>query len=162
MKTDVSEKRVTSVFKEENEPSKEPACSRWLGQLVSCSAHFDLDDGGNSFFRNVSQHTDYMVLYRRRWQQSYLKRKQHGGSTITAPPVTFPNCVKCVQLQLHALTMQSWCISAYARRKHRTLTLLIGLKEDYLQCCVLCICYKPQSIDVIGLHYHTEDTMCLG
>jgi hypothetical protein len=30
MWTDVSEERMTSIFRIENQPSKEPACSRWL------------------------------------------------------------------------------------------------------------------------------------
>jgi hypothetical protein len=33
MWTDVSEERITSIFRVENQPSKKPACIRWLGRL---------------------------------------------------------------------------------------------------------------------------------
>jgi hypothetical protein len=41
-----------------------PACSRLLGNR---SDVFDLEDG-DRFLRNVGSHTDYTVLYSRRWQ----------------------------------------------------------------------------------------------
>jgi hypothetical protein len=33
---------------------------------------FDLEDGGDTFLRNVGSYTDYMALYPRRWQFSVL------------------------------------------------------------------------------------------
>jgi hypothetical protein len=50
--TDVSEECVTSIFKVDNQPSEEQACSRWLG---------------DTFLWNVGSRKDYKVLYPRGW-----------------------------------------------------------------------------------------------
>jgi hypothetical protein len=67
MWTDVSEERITPIFRVDNLPSKKPASSRWLGscRLASCSADC------LSRIRSGS-HMDYTALYHGIWQHSHL------------------------------------------------------------------------------------------
>jgi hypothetical protein len=44
-----------------------PAPCWFLAWLI-----FNPEDGGDTFFRNVSSHMDYMALYPRRWQHLML------------------------------------------------------------------------------------------
>jgi hypothetical protein len=57
-----------------NKPSKKPAWSRQSKDGFSLSSFFDLEDGGDFFFRIVSWiSTDYMAIYRRkRTRHSYF------------------------------------------------------------------------------------------
>jgi hypothetical protein len=55
MWTDVSEERITSIFKVKTQPSKKPARSTWLSE-----------DEGDLILRNVGSHTSYTELYSRR------------------------------------------------------------------------------------------------
>jgi hypothetical protein len=43
-----------------------------ISALVSCLADFWLDDGGDTFLRNVGAYTDYTIQYPTRWRLSYL------------------------------------------------------------------------------------------
>jgi hypothetical protein len=67
MWTDVSEEHITSIFVTVIQPSKKPACNRWLGTWVRARLNFDPEEGDDMFLRNVYPYTDYMALYPRRW-----------------------------------------------------------------------------------------------
>jgi hypothetical protein len=58
MCTDVLEEGITFI------------CLVTCYALVSCSADFDPEEGGETFLLNVGAHIDYTVLYPRRWQHS--------------------------------------------------------------------------------------------
>jgi hypothetical protein len=69
--TDVSDKRITSIFRVENQRS---AGSWFLSGLI-----FYPVDGGDTFLRNVDAHTDYMTLYpmyRCENLNSYFRRRE--------------------------------------------------------------------------------------
>jgi hypothetical protein len=78
MRTDVSEKRITSIFGVENQPSKRTRVQQVARQnsvystccmLVFGRLFFDPEDGGNTFLRNIGSQTDCMALYPKRWQR---------------------------------------------------------------------------------------------
>jgi hypothetical protein len=68
MWTDVSEERITSIFRVENEPSKKPACSRWLDSLPA--GRYTQENGNiynyrcenlKSLLKCTSLHTPYII-----------------------------------------------------------------------------------------------------
>jgi hypothetical protein len=69
MPTDISEECITSIFRVGNQPSKETACSVWLGipRLI-----LDPENGSDNFLRNIGSHTDYTAPYPRRWHLSII------------------------------------------------------------------------------------------
>jgi hypothetical protein len=62
MCTDVPEEQIISMFRVENQPSKKPACSRWLGWFLARLISHP-EDGGEAFLQNVSSRTDYTAQY---------------------------------------------------------------------------------------------------
>jgi hypothetical protein len=57
MRTDVSEDRITSIFWVENQASKNPTCSRWLGNSLQAGFLLDyvnLEDGNIHNYRCVN------------------------------------------------------------------------------------------------------------
>jgi hypothetical protein len=47
----------------------------------------DLEDGVDTFLRNVGSHTDYTTLYPRRWQSSDFMLSPVLASYLPLPPV---------------------------------------------------------------------------
>jgi hypothetical protein len=71
----VSEERITSIFKIKSQPCNKPECYQVAGHLPSrlflARLNFYPEDGGNMFTRNVGSCSDNTALYPRRVTVKY-------------------------------------------------------------------------------------------
>jgi hypothetical protein len=86
---DVSQERIISIFRIENQAKRNSAYSRWL-RLFLVRLILNPEDGYDTFRRNIGPHTYYTALYPRRRQrtqsplwESQIPQKQPNSMALS-------------------------------------------------------------------------------